>query len=159
MTFKATAAVLDSIEKEQDGALDTIFDQRITDHCLPIFNINGAIRKWQKSKLVEILKFVEMKPADYTAIIDIGFIWRLAIPNNDEEGGAVIHMVIAFSSCGISLLIFSPLLIVVLNVAIYSAVNLVRRKKSNLFIYGPDYSCAQYNTDGMNHIFPRICLP
>ncbi|XP_066927263.1 uncharacterized protein [Clytia hemisphaerica] len=85
MAFKATAAVLDLIEQEQDGALDSIFDHRITDHCLPIINVNGTIRKCQKSKLVDMLKFVEIKPTYYTAIIDMGFIWRLAIPNNDER--------------------------------------------------------------------------
>ena len=85
MALRAATAVLELIEKEEGRSLDAIFDHRITDQCLPIFNVNGTLRKCQKSKLIEMLNFVEIHPKNYTAIVDMGFVWRLAIPRNEDR--------------------------------------------------------------------------
>ena len=61
-----------------------IFENRITDECLSIFNANGTIRKNQKSKLKDSLTFEELHVLDYIAIIDAGFLWRLSTPKSDE---------------------------------------------------------------------------
>ena len=57
---------------------------RITDECLSIFNANGTIRKNQKAKLKDVLKFVDIHPKGYIAIIDAGCLWRLSTPKSDE---------------------------------------------------------------------------
>ena len=40
-----------------------VMDYRITDECLPIFNVNGTMRKTQKSKLVDALNMEVINPA------------------------------------------------------------------------------------------------
>jgi hypothetical protein len=40
----------------------------------------------QKSKLVECLNMVPLTPtANYTALIDMGFIWRVALPTAEDR--------------------------------------------------------------------------
>ncbi len=44
------------------------------------------MRKGQKSKLIEKLKFVELSIQDpYIALIDMGFLWRLATPSVEDK--------------------------------------------------------------------------
>ena len=85
MALQAVISVLELVEKEERDAFNKIFHHRIAEHCLSIFNANGTMRKCQKSKLIDNLKFVEINPSQYTAIVDMGMIWRTAIPNNDER--------------------------------------------------------------------------
>ena len=48
---------------------------RVTEECLPIFNVNGTMRKGQKSKLAQKFNFIELDFRDrYIALVDMGFI-------------------------------------------------------------------------------------
>ena len=85
MSLKATISVIELVEKDNKGALDVIFDHRITEICLAIFNTDGTMRKCQKSKLIEMLNFVEIHPLRYIAVVDMGLLWRLAIPSTDSR--------------------------------------------------------------------------
>ena len=60
---------------------------RVTDECLPIFNINGTMNKVQKSKLLEQIYFqaIEPTPDQYVALVDMGFLWRLATPSAEDR--------------------------------------------------------------------------
>jgi len=62
-------------------------EYRVTDECLPIFNINGTMRKTQKSKLIEVLDLESLQhvPGDYVAITDMGFMWRLSLPSAEQR--------------------------------------------------------------------------
>ena len=66
-----------------EDRLDLVYvmGHRVTDECLSIFNIDGSMRKGQTCKLVEKLNLQEL-PAipHYIALVDMGFIWRLATP-------------------------------------------------------------------------------
>ena len=42
-----------------------VFENRITDECLSIFNTNSTIRKCSKSKTKDVMKFVEIHPMEY----------------------------------------------------------------------------------------------
>ena len=85
MSLKAAINVIELVENDKKGALDAIFNHRITETCLPLFNTNGTMRKCQKSKLVKMLKFVEINPTQYIAIVDMGLIWTLAIPTTTDD--------------------------------------------------------------------------
>ena len=59
---------------------------RVTGECHSIFNINGTMVNIQKSKLVEKLKFVPLNQINkYTALVDMGFLWRLAMPSKEDR--------------------------------------------------------------------------
>lgn len=62
-------------------------DYRVTDECLPIFNINGTMRKTQKSKLVTKFHMqpIDPLPIGYIAILDMGLIWYLATPSLEDR--------------------------------------------------------------------------
>jgi hypothetical protein len=47
----------------------------VTDECLPIFNINGTMKKVQKSKLVDKLHMeaIQPEPDMYIVLVDMGF--------------------------------------------------------------------------------------
>ena len=59
----------------------------MTDESLPIFNISGTMKKVQKSKLFEKLHTEPMDPVPdkYTALVDMGFLWRLATPSAEDR--------------------------------------------------------------------------
>ena len=68
--------------------LDLIMEYRLTEMPLAIFNSNGSMRKVVKSKLQEQLTFTEVimpAPSSYYGIIDMGFLWRRAIPSREER--------------------------------------------------------------------------
>ncbi|KAG1664228.1 hypothetical protein GQR58_019910 [Nymphon striatum] len=64
-----------------------VMDYRVTDECLPIFNINGTMRKTQKSKLVTKFHMqpIDPLPIGYIAILDMGLIWYLATPSLEDR--------------------------------------------------------------------------
>jgi len=72
---------------EEKFTLAQVMEFRVTDECLPIFNINGTMKKVQKSKLVEKLNMqpVEPFPDQYIALVDMGFLWRLATPTAEDR--------------------------------------------------------------------------
>ena len=57
---------------------------RLTDICLPLFNIDRSIRKAMKFKLLECFQF-NMENTRSIAIIDMGLIWRAAMPSKSER--------------------------------------------------------------------------
>ena len=62
-------------------------DHHVTDECLSIFNINGSIRKGQKSKLIDKLNMqvISLIPQTYIAVIDMGFLWNLTCPSSEDR--------------------------------------------------------------------------
>ena len=58
---------------------------RITEECLTLFNVNGSFRKTQKSKLLQKLVQEPIAVPSYTALVDMGMIWRLASPTMDDR--------------------------------------------------------------------------
>ena len=55
---------------------------RRTEVCLPIFNINGQMRKSVKAKLVDwfLMDKTNLDDVAYISINDTGYLWRLAVP-------------------------------------------------------------------------------
>ena len=87
MENTAMAAIITLAESCEDRLdLVHVMEHRVTDECLSIFNINGSMRKGQKCKLVEKLNLQEL-PAipHYIALVDMGFIWRLATPSSEDR--------------------------------------------------------------------------
>ena len=74
-----------------DVMLIDILENRVTDECLAVFNMNGTMVKTQKSKLLQSFVFAPLDFTDlqnYTAVVDMGFFWRLCMPTvEDREKG------------------------------------------------------------------------
>ena len=87
MENKAMAEVIVLAENsEEKFDLTEIMQYRITDKCLSIFNINGSLRKGQKSKLIEKFSFMELNINEPSiALIDMGFMWRLSTPSAEDR--------------------------------------------------------------------------
>jgi hypothetical protein len=47
----------------------------VTDECLPIWNINGTMKKVQESKLH--MEAIQPEPEKYIVLVDMGFLWHL----------------------------------------------------------------------------------
>ena len=64
------------IQAAQKSAIDLeqVMKYRVTDISLPLFNLDGAIRKAMKSKLQECLYFVSENLHSNIAIIDMGLL-------------------------------------------------------------------------------------
>ena len=80
MQTKVAVKMIDMHAKEGSE----VFENRITDECLSVFNTNGTIRKCNKAKTKDVMKFVEISPKEYIVIVDAGYLWRLAKPKKDE---------------------------------------------------------------------------
>ena len=76
MENKAMAEIIILAQGLEDGlVLSEVMKYRVTEECLPIFNINGTLRKGQKSKLIQKFDFTDLEPLEsYIALIDMGFI-------------------------------------------------------------------------------------
>ncbi len=75
MECKALASVIGQVETSGALKLEDILQHRITSECLSIFNVNGTMRKTQKSKLLQKLTInVIPEPAVYSSIIGMGLI-------------------------------------------------------------------------------------
>ena len=87
MENRAMAEVISLVEKcDVKLNLVQIMECRITEECLSLFNTNGTMVKVQKSKLVEKLNLIPFQTVDsYIALIDMGFIWRLATPSPEDR--------------------------------------------------------------------------
>ena len=87
MENKAVAQII-SLAQNCDDAFDLIdaMQYRVTEKCLPIFNVNGTIRKVVKSKLVDKFSMDEQTALDvYIAVVDMGFSWRLSTPISEDR--------------------------------------------------------------------------
>lgn len=86
MESKALASVLGLVENNGALKLEDVLQHRVTSECLPIFNVNGTMRKVQKSKLQEKLTMTPVPEPDvYTSIVDMGLIWHLATPTTEDR--------------------------------------------------------------------------
>ena len=87
MENEAMAEVISLVEKcDVKLNLVQIMEYRTTEECLSLFNTNGTMVKVQKSKLVEKLNLILFRTVDsYIALIDKGFIWRLATPSPEDR--------------------------------------------------------------------------
>ena len=87
MENRAMASVIEMAEKYNEKfVLADVMEYRVTDECLTIFNINGTLRKTQKSKQLEVLHLESLTPpTEYTAIVNMGFIWRLSLPSAEKR--------------------------------------------------------------------------
>ena len=88
MENRAMASVIWLAESGKEKfTLAQVMEFRVTDECLSIFNINGTMKKVQKSKLVEKLNMqpVDPVPDQYISIVNMGFLWRLATPTAEDR--------------------------------------------------------------------------
>ena len=79
------------IAEEAALNMEEVMKHRVTDLPLSLFNTNKGIRKNMKSKLFDCFQsdqeLAHQEPT-YTALIDMGFIWRFCTPSKEErEGG------------------------------------------------------------------------
>ena len=70
--------------------LEELMRYRLTEICLPPFNVNGQMRKAVKSTLVSSFEMHEttLEGVSYISIIDMDFIWRLATPSTADRESA-----------------------------------------------------------------------
>ena len=87
MENKAMAEVISLVEKcDVKLNLVQIMEYYVTEECLSLFSTNGTMVEVQKSKLVEKLNLIPFQTVDsYIALIDMGFIWRLATPSPEDR--------------------------------------------------------------------------
>ena len=78
-------AMAEIISLAETAAVDLEEPMRyhLTEICLPLFNINGQMRKAVKSTLINSFEMHEtaLEGVCYISIVDMGFIWRLATPS------------------------------------------------------------------------------
>ena len=80
MESKVAINLIDELAKEGPA----VFENRITDECLSVFNPNGTKRKCNKAKTKDIMKFEEVNLEDYIVLMDAGHMWRLGTPCTEE---------------------------------------------------------------------------
>lgn len=87
MEKKGIAALLEISEGTDSMVLETLFESRITDECLSLFNVDGSMRKTAKSKLLDFfdLKTVSQPSSEYIALVDMGLLFRLATPTPEDR--------------------------------------------------------------------------
>ena len=86
MERSALSAVVELVEISGGFELEDVLQHRVTEECLSIYNVNGTLRKTQKSKLMEAMTLNDKpEPVNYTAVIDMGLIWRLASPTTEDR--------------------------------------------------------------------------
>ena len=60
MENRALNAVIGLVENQGLFSLEEVFNHRVTEECLSIFNANGSLRKVQKSGLLKAFEFHEV---------------------------------------------------------------------------------------------------
>ena len=85
MENKALASVVNLVDVSGLISLTDLMKYRITEECLILFNVNGSFRKTQKSKLLQKLVQEPIAVPSYTALVDMGMVWRLASPTMDDR--------------------------------------------------------------------------
>ena len=77
----ALNSVINLVDRTNSVDLVTLMNYRITDECLSIFYPDGMLRKNLKSQIIANMNLEPFEPdPSYIAILDMGHIWRLAIP-------------------------------------------------------------------------------
>ena len=79
-----------SIAETAGVDLEELRRYHLTKICLPLFNINGQMRKAVKSPLINSFEMHEttLEGVSYISIVDMSFIWRLAAPSIDDRESA-----------------------------------------------------------------------
>ena len=85
MEQRALKAVIDLVEDSKVAKLADLLQHRVIEECVALFNSNCTYRKTQKSKLIQTLSLKSVKLQEpYTALIDMGMIWRMATPSAED---------------------------------------------------------------------------
>ena len=85
MESRALASVVNLVDFSGLLSLPELMKHRISEECLTLFNANGTFRKTQKSKLLQKLALQSLDVNSYTALVDMGMMWRLASPTAEER--------------------------------------------------------------------------
>ncbi|CAB3976667.1 Hypothetical predicted protein [Paramuricea clavata] len=85
MENRALASVVNLVDVSGLMMLSDVMKYRITEECLTLFNVNGTFRKTQKSKILQKLTQEPIDVSSYTALVDMGMIWRLASPTMEDR--------------------------------------------------------------------------
>ena len=82
----ALKAVIDLVEVSELLDLPKSLEHHLVEECEALFNCNGTYRKTQKSKLIQKLSLRCVDQHEpYTALIDLGMIWRMATPSAEDR--------------------------------------------------------------------------
>ena len=60
MENRALNAVIELVDKQGVFSLEQVFEHRVTDECLSVYNANGTLRKVQKSSLLKAFEYHEV---------------------------------------------------------------------------------------------------
>ncbi|KAG1654985.1 hypothetical protein GQR58_024759 [Nymphon striatum] len=87
MESAGLAAIIELAEGTGALTLEEIMENRVTEECLSIFNVDGSLRHTAKSKLFEHLNLQPTadKPAIYSSLIDMSMLFHLATPADREK--------------------------------------------------------------------------
>jgi hypothetical protein len=86
MERSALKAVIDLVEVSQVVDLTELLEHRVIEECVALFNSNCTYRKTQQSKLIQRLSLQSVHLQEpYTALIDMGMIWRMATPSAEDR--------------------------------------------------------------------------
>src|SRR6218665_735332 len=63
--------------------------RRVTDECPSLCDVDGSMRKTMKSKLLDLFNSEATRPTEkpwkFDSLVDMGLIWRLAIPTPEDR--------------------------------------------------------------------------
>ena len=86
MEQTALKAVIDLVKVSKLVHLPELFEHRVVEECVAIFNSNATYRKTQKSKLIQKLHLQSIDLQEsYTVLIDMGMVWRMATPSAEDR--------------------------------------------------------------------------
>ena len=85
MESRALASVVNLVDVSGLLSLPELMKHRVSEESLTLFNANGTFRKTQKSKLLQKLVLQPLDVNSYTALVDMGIMWRLASPTAEER--------------------------------------------------------------------------
>jgi len=79
-------AVIDLVDVNQLVDLSELSDDRAVEESMALFSSNGTYRKTQKRSLLQKLflqsAYIQEK---YTALVDMGMIWRMVTPSAEDR--------------------------------------------------------------------------
>ena len=87
MESTALASIVNLVDVSGLLSLTELMKHCISEECLALFNVNGTFRKTQKSKLVQKITLQPFNVNSYTALVDMGMIWRLATTAEERAKG------------------------------------------------------------------------
>ena len=86
MTFTKEPSAVGFAKGVRSLSLEDILELRLTDQCLSMYYADGSQRKLTRSTLLEHLNIKTVTiPTDYSSIVDIRLLWRLATPTTENS--------------------------------------------------------------------------